>query len=358
MKIILHYSNGPAFTLEDHQRKGLGGTENYISYTAKTLAKLGHDVWLYNLSNIAMDIHDVKLRHIHAFKNEGCDLFISFRMRDIFKRPVNAKHKVLILADTESDGLGDDVRAGRIDSVVSVSEWQKNKIAKEENLVDHPCWIVSSNGIDMNEFTDYTDLKQNICIHTSTPERGLGLLLDMWPEIHDRVSEKTIAPSLHLFSSFYGWGVTKEENENMCKELYAKAKELEGYCVINHIHADSVSLRQYQQEAEFFLYPTNFNETYCISLTEVMAAGCIPIISNRAAPAERVNKKNGFLVGDYEHDAYSPKNRKLFIDTAVKAMLTKEDKLYNMRQEAIKTASKHNYSVIIPALLEELVKRF
>jgi glycosyltransferase involved in cell wall biosynthesis len=144
----------------------------------------------------------------------------------------------------------------------------------------------------------------------------------------------------------------------MCKDLYTRAKELEEYCVINHVHADSATLRQYQQKAEFFIYPTNFNETYCISLTEAMAAGCIPITSNRAAPAERITEKNGFLVGDYEHDAYSPENRKLFIDTAVSALCIREDDLYDKRQEAIKTARKHDYSVIIPSLLSELTKRF
>ena len=354
MKYTLHYSNNPPFVSTDHKEKGLGGTENFACYVATGLAKLGHEVTFYNQSLIPpTKIDGVTWANLRYFDpTEPCDALISFRMREVFKGPLATSRRILILADTESAGLGDDVRGGRITKVMSVSKWQQNKIAQEEGLIDHPAWMDGSNGIDADEFVDLPPKNRAMCIHLSTPERGLGFLLDIWPDIERHTNlVNRIQPELHLFSSFMGWGVTLEDNAKMCEGIYARIEELQsqGYHIVNHIHGDRDTLRAFQKEAALLLYPTNFNETYCISLTECMAAGCVPIVSNRGALPNRVTDGvNGYLVGDFESDASTLEHKTDFVETAVTALWV-SDAVYNrLSAQARERALQDSYQRLVP----------
>lgn len=356
MKVILHYSNNPPFIPADHATKGLGGTENFACYVAKTLFLQGHHVKFFNQYPFeqVQTVEGIPWGNIEHFDPlEPADVLISFRMREVFQLPIAARLKVLILADTESKGLGDDVRAGKIDVVMPVGTWQRDKIAAEEDLVDHPCWMQTSNGVDMKEFEAVAyERVPGRCIHTSTPERGLSLLLDVWPEIEEAeaLAEKGIKPVLHLFSSFQGWGASEKDSDGMAGEQFAKVKQLQtdGYSIINHKHVPSTEMRQWQLSADLLLYPTNFDETYCISLTEAMAAGAIPVVSKRAALAERLQDgHNGFLVGELGHDATTEDAKDAFISKAITALWMDAPIKERIRKAAIETARRHDYPVLV-----------
>lgn len=364
----MHYSNNPPFLPSSHGEQGIGGTENFACAVARYLVKSDHEVSFYNQADIEPTILEginwANLSHFNP--SEECDIIISFRMREVFQQELKAKLKVLILADTESRGLGDDVRAGRIDVVMPVGKWQMAKIASEEGLEGHDCWMLASNGVDIENFKLVNEPdKSNIsgkCIHTSTPERGLSLLLDIWPDIERAklLKDKGIQPELHLFSSFRGWGTSEQDNENMCKDVYARidVMKAEGLHIVNHKHVNAAALQIHMMEADLFLYPTNFNETFCLSLTEARYAGAIPVVSNRAALAERISSgRNGFLVGEYMHDATSAENKKLFTSHAITALWLDGDKKRKIRKESMETACKYDYAVLLPGWLEEWQSR-
>lgn len=361
MNIVCHYSNDPPFLPDTHETKGLGGTENFACYVARELMRSGHSVKFFNRQDIEpTDIEGIRWANLEHFNpDDEIDILISFRMRDVFQTPINAKLRVLILADTESHGLGDDVRTGRITTVMPVGKWQMDKIAQEENLVNHNCWMPASNGVDLSEFELIEfEKKPGMCIHLSTPERALGLLLDVWPEIEDAeiLKSKGIKPELHLFSSFLGWGTSQEDNESMSSDQYTWIETLiaKGYNIINHKHVPKPEMRNYQLQSDLFLYPTTFNETYCISLVETMAAGVIPVVSNRAALAERViDGVNGFLVGDKDHDAYTDEAKQLYISKVVTALWLDEAKKKHIREAAMQKAGEHDYAKLIPAWLRK-----
>lgn len=357
MNIALHYDNAPPFTLNDHEEKGIGGTENFACYVAKALVKAGHTVSFFNRADLApTDMDGVTMANVFHFKPETpYDVLVSFRMREVFQEDLGAKLKVLILADTESYGLGDDVRAGKIDVVMPVGAWQRDKIAGEEGLEGHACWMDGSNGIDKAEFPGFSPSERKIgmCIHTSTPERGLSLLLDVWPRIQNStvLTERGINPELHLFSSFLGWGISPEDNEASCADWYPRIAQMvhEGARIINHKHASRDTLRQYQRRADAFLYHTNFNETYCISLTEAMASGAIPIVSNRAALSERIiDGISGTIVGDRDHDAGDAGAKTTFVEKAVSTLFLAESVKNRMREMARDTALRHDYGKLVP----------
>lgn len=364
MKCALHYSNKPAFVPEDHETKGIGGTENFAVYIAKMLVKHGHDVSFYNQAEInePTEYEGIKWHNVSQFNpSDPVDVLVSFRMREVFQEEPAARLKVLILADTESYGLGDDVRVGKIDVVMPVSQWQMDKIAGEEGLQNHTCWLLASNGIDMQEFNGIGDKIAGKCIHLSTPERGLGLLLDVWPQIEgsEILKSRNIAPELHLFSSYMGWGMSYRDNELQAGELYRRIESMKhnGLHIHNYKHVPRPELREHQFNADLLLYPTNFDETYCISLTECMAAGVVPVVSNRAAMARISDDVNGYLVGEFNSDAYSEENKALFVESVETALIVSENTKRLLRESARDTARQHDYDSLVPKWASEWNER-
>jgi glycosyltransferase involved in cell wall biosynthesis len=318
VKIDFHYGMDPRFGPNTHEDVGIGGTENFITQAADYLAQAGHDVTVYNKTPQAeRSAAGVPWYPLEQFAyTDNRDVLCSFRTRDIFKAPVSARLKALFLADTESHGLGDAIRAGQIDLAMFVGRWQANKISGEENI-SPAHYAVTSNGVAMAKFDELRDSVQRVpgkCIHLATPERGLEPLLDMWPSVQARVEHA----SLHLFSSFKGWRVSERDNASMCRGFYERIHEMAsaGYHIVNHQHANAGEIRQHLLESELYLYPTrHFNETCCISAIEAAAAGLPIVATSRAALVERVKHgQTGFLVGHGDDDAFVQITARLLSD--------------------------------------------
>lgn len=308
MKIDLHYGMDPSFGPDTHETAGIGGTENFITYSAEYLARAGHEVRVYNKVQRETKAENHTWYPLTHFKaEEPRDVLMSFRTRDLFEQDlgIDAGLTVIALADTESHGLGDAVRNEAIDLVIFVSQWQANKISGEESIpIENG--LVSSNGVAMERFDALREHVERVpgkCIHLATPERGLEPLLDIWPGIQTRYPDA----SLHLFSSFKGWRVNETDNASMCHGIYERIDKLmnEGFAIINHQHAPAPEIRRHLLESQLYLYPTrHFNETCCISALEASAAG-VPIIATaRAALNERVEHcHTGYLVQEgFGHD--------------------------------------------------------
>ena len=351
MKIDLHYSNNPPFTDSDYEQKGLGGTEGFIVQMARELA-MGHEVRVYNRSPVEMPSNRVFWSNINRFNpQENRDILISFRMREIFEENPTG-YKIIILADTESIGLGNLVREGKVDLVMFVSQWQKDKIAAEEGIPEENC-MVASNGVRLSEFVNDFEKVPGMCIHTSTPERGLSYLLELWPKI------QLFQPDaeLHLFSSYLGWGVSPEENQSMCNAQYMQAEYLTktDHKIINHIHTGPGELREWQLKSQLFLYSTRFLETCCISSLEAAAAGCVLVCSNVAALRERVvDGVTGYLIPG---EAGTPDHDWLFI-SKVNELLMQPEKLNEMGQAAREYAKAYDYSTMVGPWVEDWKRNF
>jgi len=348
LKIDLHYQSDPPFNAHTHETVGIGGTENFINYASIALAMAGHDVTVYNRLETEEtshhDGHRVTWRPLREFRRPGeRDVLISFRFRDVFDNDLpNTRLRVLMLADTESHGLGDQVRAGRVDLVGFVSQWQKAKIQAEEGIPEENA-LLTSNGVAMALFDRDRPTVKRIrgkCIHLATPERGATYLLNMWGEIQKRVPHA----SLHLFSSFFGWGVTEGDNAAMAGPLYVQIQGLQaqGLSIINHKHAGAAEIRKHLLESEAYLYPTrHFDETCCISAIEAAAAG-VPIVATcRAALAERVlPHQTGFLIPDNEGHDHE------FIAAVIRTLLNPV-KWADLSEKAVDFARFFDYAAIV-----------
>lgn len=356
MKIAMMYWNNPPFLLNTHEKVGLGGSENCFINTVKGLIKLGHEVHVFNkYEGPTIDYGNrLKWSNENDFdQNEYFDVVFSLRHREPFQKlKMNTKLKVLFLADTESVGLSEDVRKGNIHLVMAVSNWQKEKIAKEESLHED-YWYVTSNGFDDSLPGTYdTEKIPGKCIFTATPERGLSNLIAMWPEIKQRVPHA----SLHLFSSTLGWGMDDATNQGMWGDLYNQVESMKHLDVVNHKHANALELRKELASSEFYLNPSNFYETCCMSILEAMGVGTIPIATGRAAILEKiVHAITGIIIPAY--GAETERYRKMFVDSTCTLLLESSGIKRQFVTNCQRYATNYTYDILVEEWVNEWIRR-
>ena len=167
----------------------------------------------------------------------------------------------------------------KYDWYVFNSHWTYEKFRYFFNVPDTRSLVIK-NGIDYEELklkTDFTFKLPLKLIYFSTPWRGLDVLLDAM-----ELLEKDKDIELDVYSSTLIYGAAfKEHNDQKFIPLYDKAKKLKnvnykGYCP----HATLLTkLKNYHMN----VHPSTFEETFCISAMESLAAGCMLLTTNLGA---------------------------------------------------------------------------
>lgn len=143
----------------------------------------------------------------------------------------------------------------------------------------------------------------NRLIYTSSYDRGLQHLLEMWPDIKKEVPEATldIYYGWLLFEQFY-----KDNPASMAwKEKMEELMKQEG--VQDHGRISQTDLEHEYKTAGIFAYPAHFGEINCISAIKAQAYGAIPVVVNYAALAETVQygiKVDGDIYDQETKDEY------------------------------------------------------
>lgn len=152
-------------------------------------------------------------------------------------------------------------------------------------------------------------------IYSSAYYRGLEALLVMWP----RIKEK--APDAEL-DIYYGWeswvsAQGKDALYHRITRLLEKNKELG---VREHGRVSHAELHKAMNEADVWLYPTEFPEINCITALKQNAAGNHIVCTDVAALVETGGPHAVFIETDIIYgDEY---NQDKFIDAAVEALTT------------------------------------
>jgi glycosyltransferase involved in cell wall biosynthesis len=178
--------------------------------------------------------------------------------------------------------------------VICISEWQKRYVMKHTKI-DEQAIYVSRNAIHPKRFNgpipvDRTPFR---FVFTSDPNRGFNNFVEMIPWIKERYPQST----------FYLFGRLEQvSNEDM-----ARAKAMSDYVFISP-RISQEQLVTELKKSDVWLYPTCFDETYCISAVEAMAAGCLVASINEAALCEIVGDR-GVMV---DYTTREETNRALF----------------------------------------------
>lgn len=125
-------------------------------------------------------------------------------------------------------------------------------------------------------------MRQHRLLYQSSYDRGLNILLKMWPEIRRKYPDAV----LHIA---YGWqvfdAVTVGNKER--QEWKAKMVELMRQPGIKeHGRIGKEELKKLQKECGILAYCSDFTEIFCISAFEAQAQGCVPVTTDIGALGE------------------------------------------------------------------------
>jgi len=254
---------------------GLGGSEYAVIKLAEQFANDGHEVIVsgmventesngvsyYDYDSLGTFQHfDVVIgsNYIHYLQLMD-DLNITFDKSYfwIHNFEFYPWYKGLELPNGGIDLLKDN----RISKFIAVSEYQKNKL--EKMWPDMKGRIkVLNNAIDPSDWEDIDVPKfDNKFIYTSAPDRGLEHLLGIWPRIREMIPDASL------------WVATPP----YALEWYdSYVNEMDGVYFLGALSPSE--LYKQIKSAEYWVYPSQYDETYCITALEMMF-GRVKIVS-------------------------------------------------------------------------------
>jgi glycosyltransferase involved in cell wall biosynthesis len=185
-----------------------------------------------------------------------------------------------------------------IDLIFCVSEWHRQTFIKTFQLP--PAKVIATrNGFAPALIQPSSQREWTRSAYSSTPFRGLDVLLKMFPEIRRRHGQA----SLDVFSSMKVYGWHADDDRRVFGSLYESAKQAG---VSLHGSVSQPVLLEHLSKTGLFLYPNTFDETSCMAAIEAQASGCVVVTSARAALNETIeHDDSGICVkGDPKSEDY------------------------------------------------------
>ena len=203
--------------------------------------------------------------------------------------------------------------------LISVTNWQKNNIIKHCEILDEFIYV-SRNAINPDRFKNNIQKVPYRFIYSSCVFRGLDTLIDIFPRIKEKYPEST----LHLF-------VRKEDIDI---DTMNKIKKMDYVFINGRVSQEQLAVEFLK--SDIFLYPTDFQETYCITALEAMISKCLVVTVDYCGLGEIV-KSRGITVPYPIRDNIDELLRKLFF------VLDKPNMKNHIIDTAYNWAIKQNY---------------
>lgn len=304
--------------------EGVGGSEESAIYVSRELVGLGYHVEVYcncPEGDMGVDEHGVVWLPYHAWtQDDAVDVFIGWRSTKIMGFGQKCKQKWLWLQDIPRAIEYTEDFCKTVDGIICISEFQAS------NLGEHGIKkaVISANGLEPSMFKDGPNHAQEF-VYASSPDRGLEELLEMWPAIHERIP----GSMLHVF---YGFRDIYRQMEQynprataLRENIEGKLKSLPGIEV--HGMVGQSELHRWFARCGFWLYPTSFEEAFCITAAKAQAMGAIPITSNFKGSSlpEVINYELGIHTERQMRD--DPEAKKAYIERVVEASKANDKKL-------------------------------
>jgi glycosyltransferase involved in cell wall biosynthesis len=276
---------------QDIETKGLGGSETAAVKLAHALSELGWVVTVYG--DVEQGCHSqVIFRHHETFDPlTPRDVLISSRLPELFDRPVNARKKLLWAHDTDFGNRLTRERGSQIDHVLALSGWHA------QNLADLYPSIASRivqirNGVDLEHYTANGTVpkREKRVVYASSPDRGLDLLLELWPQIRKRVKGATLE---FAYAPVYFEIAEKDPVVGAHAQRIEQLSKQPGVTSLGSLSQPDVA--KLLRSSLVWACPSYntphqvpFMETSCIGAMEAQAAGCHVVASNWGALPETV----------------------------------------------------------------------
>lgn len=284
---------------QDIETRGLGGSETAAVRVAHELSRLGYVVTVYGeLGEDGQTVYrDVIFRHHTVFDPmERRHAVIASRIPEIGDRHLNAHSRLLWMHDTDAGDRLTGARAEAFDHVLVLSQWHEEHVGGQYPFLRGRLRRIR-NGIEPAYFAGKPPERKQRLLYTSSPDRGLDILLELWPRVLEQVPDAEFA---YCYSEVYDRIAEKDPIVGAFRD---RIRELEAATAnTNALGAlPQQELARLMRASLVWAHPSYasahdqpFHETSCIGAMEAQAAGCLVVASDWGALSETV--KIGRLV--------------------------------------------------------------
>ena len=200
--------------------------------------------------------------------------------------------------DPETNHLKDAASRDRFQKLVFCGNWQYNRYINLLGIPQNDKCAVIETPIEPIEYKEKSREEIRL-IYTSTPQRGLALLVPVFEELCKKHSNIY----LDVFSSFaiYGW----QDADKQFEQLFERCKNHPN--IVYHGFAPNEKVREAQQKAHIFAYPSIWHECNSRALIEAMSAGALCVHPNLAGLADTSGNLTAMYQYNEDHNAHANK---------------------------------------------------
>lgn len=294
--------NWAPWTGADILTKGLGGSETYIVEMARWIQRSGEfEVLVFCRSSHPNEpvLYDgvtyLDLKELYGFVHRyAISSVIISRFSEyipmMLKSP-GVDNVFVVVHDLSVSGLHIHMDPPKLRQIFVLTEWHKKHFTSIFSTLES---YVSSlhYGIDYpgHAVGPAQPTRWSRFIYSSFPNRGLLPLLHMWPRIRQRIPHATL--DLYVDLS-HRW--TNDNFPELVKSIRAQLERLHDQGITVHGWVSKAELYKGWKQADVWLYPCIFQETFCLTALEAAASHTLAITSDLAALQDTVGDR-GFLI--------------------------------------------------------------
>lgn len=302
--IFVADGNWAPWSGRDLREKGLGGSETYIVEMAEHIQQTGkYQVLVFCQCNAEGEFHGVQyqdLAHYYSFiTDQVVHTCIISRFSEYL--PVTYKSQVenvyLVVHDLSPTGVV-LVRDPKLKKIFVLTEWHQTYLEKiypsMRDLMVPLYYGIHTKSLEApSKPVTFLDARNPTFIYSSFPNRGLLVLLQMWPDI------RTIFPyaTLHIYANLEHPWCLKHFPEDM-RQIQILVDQPGITC---HGWVKSTVLNDAWREADIWFYPCIFQETFCHTALQAAASRTLAITSDLAALQNTVGNRGWMVPGDPRH---------------------------------------------------------
>jgi len=206
--------------------------------------------------------------------------------------------------------FGNKERHKEYDWYVFNSHWNYEKFRYYFDIPTDRSVVIKNGVTHFPEIKPYQKGDPIKLIFQPTPWRGLDVLLGAMQLVTHPLVQLDVYSSTQVYGDAF-----KQANESQYEELYEQARQLPN---VNYIgYKPNEYIIEQMPNYKMFAYPSTWEETFCISAVECMAAGLIVLTTNFGALYETCSEWPIYI--NYEKDRiHLAKSFAYAIDVAAK----------------------------------------
>lgn len=296
---------GPAWerwTVNNINTTGIGGSETCAALLAKEFYLRGYRAVIIGdclgMEGVIDGVEYIHHTRWDAFKATNyIDYFISSRRVGPLGHPIkNGKNYVwshdIFIPEAVNQKLP---HIEKVNKFICLSPWHVQFFSQHHQIPTSKIYI-QGNGLDISRYATYNPSMKDPyrLIYSSSPDRGLLTLLKQFSILKKNYPQL----NLHIYYGFFNWksAIEQRKNPNELEHLRQIEEYLKQEGVVYHDRVSQKELAEAQMQSALWVYPTEFNETYCITAIEAMMAGAVPVCTNLAALSSTVPDNCGIKV--------------------------------------------------------------